>query len=105
MPQLECLVAVLVNEYPEVELGDLTPFFKMSSLIQSRASDHLPTTTSSSVISAIAGVFSGYAPQVQAIAEELNLEPALLWRELGSRNVVAGQESMIREIARDLMEL
>jgi len=103
--QLECLVAVLANEYPSGDLGDLTPFLKMSALIQERAPDHLPKITSTSVISALAGVFSGYAPQVQAIAEELELDPARLWRELGSRNVVAGQESIIREIARDLMEL
>ncbi|CAN5520934.1 4-hydroxy-2-oxovalerate aldolase [soil metagenome] len=103
--QLECLVAVLSNEYPSNALDDLSPYFAMSSLIATRAADFLPRTTGSSVVSAIAGVFSGYAPQVQAIAEELNLEPALLWRELGARRVVAGQESIIREIARDLMEL
>ena len=103
--QLECLMPVLDHELDGFDAGDLTPFFRMSALIQERAADKLPRTTSSSVISAMAGVFSGYAPQVQAIAEELNLEPALLWKELGSRRVVAGQESMIREIARDLMEL
>lgn len=103
--QLECLVAVLANEYPEEDRGDLAPFLKMSALIQNRAPDHLPRTTSSSVVSALAGVFSGYAPQVQAVSEELNLEPGRLWRELGARNVVAGQESIIREIARDLMDL
>lgn len=103
--QLECLVAVLGREYPNEDRGDLTPFFRMSALIQDRAADHLPRTTSTSVISAIAGVFSGYAPQVQDVSEELHLEPARLWRELGARNVVAGQESIIREIARDLMDL
>jgi 4-hydroxy 2-oxovalerate aldolase len=103
--QLECLVAVLAHEYPRLDLGDLSIYFGMSALIYERAIDHLPRTTSSSVISALAGVFSGYAPQVQAIAEELDLAPALLWKELGSRNVVAGQESIIREIALDLMEL
>lgn len=103
--QLECLVAVISKEYPENDLGDLSTFFKMSALIGKWAPDNLPRTTSSSVISALAGVFSGYAPQVQAIAEELELEPARLWQELGSRNVVAGQESIIREIALDLMEL
>ena len=103
--QLECLIPVLVSEYAMGSAADFDTYYRMSALIQERAADHLPRTTSSSVISAIAGVFSGYAPQVQAIAEELNLEPALLWRELGSRNVVAGQESIIREIARDLMEL
>lgn len=103
--QLECLIPVLSHEYPSNERDDLAPFFRMSALIAERAADHLPRTTGSSVVSAMAGVFSGYAPQVKAIAEELELEPARLWRELGTRRVVAGQESIIREIARDLMEL
>lgn len=103
--QLECLVPVLDNEVDDAHFGDPSTLFRMSGLIQERASEKLPRTTSSSVVSAIAGVFSGYAPQVQAVAEELNLEPALLWKELGSRRVVAGQESIIREIALDLMEL
>lgn len=103
--QLECLMAVLAHEYPSPAWGDLSVFVSMSQLIQDRAAEFLPRTTSSSVISAVAGVFSGFAPQVKAISEEMNLEPALLWRALGSRRVVAGQESIIREIARDLMEL
>lgn len=102
--QLECLVPVLDKEF-DLDFGDYDQLYRMSKLIQERAAEVLPRTTSSSVQSAIAGVFSGFAPRVQAIAEELNLEPALLWKELGSRRVVAGQESIIREIALDLMEL
>lgn len=103
--QLECLVPVLSKEYGDGRDYDFDPLLKMSSLIQDRAEKHLPRTTSSSVVSALAGVFSGYAPQVKIIAEQLEIEPDLLWKELGSRKVVAGQESIIWEIARDLMEL
>ena len=103
--QLECLVTVLEHEVPGFSAGDPATFFAMSQLIQDRAAQFLPRTTSSSVISAIAGVFSGYAPQVKAISEEMHIDPAQLWHELGSRRVVAGQESIIREIALDLMEL
>ena len=103
--QLECLVPVLENEVPGFSVGDPSIYFAMSQLIQDRAEQYLPRTTSSSVISAIAGVFSGYAPQVKAISEEMNIDAAQLWRELGSRRIVAGQETIIREIALDLMEL
>jgi hypothetical protein len=50
-------------------------------------------------------VFSGYAPQVHLISEELGLDSHSLWREMANRKLVAGQESMIREIAQDLMNL
>lgn len=103
--QLECLMAVFSREVEGFADVELTPFYGMANLIVERCQGFLPKTTTSSVISAIAGVFSGFAPHVQALAEELNLEPELLWRELGARKVVAGQESIIREIARDLMEL
>jgi hypothetical protein len=33
------------------------------------------------------------------------LEAFTLWNELGKRKLVAGQESMIREVANDLMNL
>lgn len=62
-------------------------------------------TTSSSTQSGLAGVFSGYAPQVYAAAEEFGLDSSTLWKEVASRKLVAGQESMIREIAQDLMNL
>jgi hypothetical protein len=53
----------------------------------------------------MAGVFSGYAPQVKLLAEEMGIDVGLLWDEMAKRKLVAGQESMIREIARDLMNL
>ena len=56
-------------------------------------------TTASSIESGLAGVFSGYAPQVKQVSEEFGLDPADLWRALGDHKVVAAQESMIREIA------
>jgi 4-hydroxy 2-oxovalerate aldolase len=67
--------------------------------------DKLPRPTSSSTQSGLAGVFSGYAPQVIAISEELGMDTNTLWKEMANRKLVAGQESMIREIAQDLMNL
>jgi 4-hydroxy 2-oxovalerate aldolase len=104
--QLECLVPVLCNEFGfDEEIYAFDTFIEMSALIEREAAAYLPRTTGASVVSGLAGVFSGYAPQVRIVSESLNIEPHLLWKELGARKVVAGQESIIWEIARDLMEL
>jgi hypothetical protein len=42
---------------------------------------------------------------VRQLAEELGLEVSVIWNEIGRRKLVAGQETMIREIAQDLMNL
>ena len=73
--------------------------------MESSYPNNLPRTTGSSIQSGLAGVFSGYAPQVQSLSEELGIEVGLLWQEMANRKLVAGQESMIREIAQDLMNL
>ena len=85
--------------------SNMDDFLFMSKLVEDSYPDKLPRTTSSSTQSGLAGVFSGYAPQVRAISEELGLDTADLWREMAARKLVAGQESMIREIAQDLMNL
>lgn len=85
--------------------SEIFQFLQMSKLVEDSYPDNLPRTSSSSTQSGLAGVFSGYAPQVRAISEELGLDSGTLWKEMASRKLVAGQESMIREIAQDLMNL
>jgi 4-hydroxy 2-oxovalerate aldolase len=85
--------------------SDIYQFLQMSKLVEDSYPDRLPRTTSSSTQSGLAGVFSGYAPQVKAISAELGIDTNILWREMATRKLVAGQESMIREIAQDLMNL
>lgn len=77
----------------------------ISPLIESSYPNSLPRTNSSSFESGLAGVFSGHAPQVRQISNEFGIEISVLWQEMGKRKLVAGQESMIREIAQDLMNL
>lgn len=101
--QLENIVAYSVKEgKPFFEIAE---FLGMSKLVENSYPNNLPRTNSSSIESGLAGVFSGYAPQVKQISNELGIEVAVLWQELGKRKLVAGQESMIREIAQDLMNL
>jgi 4-hydroxy 2-oxovalerate aldolase len=83
----------------------LDKFLEMSHLVETKFPEFLPRTTSSSIQSGDAGVFSGFAPQVRQLAAEFGVSQEDLWQELGKRRLVAGQESMIREIAQDLMNL
>lgn len=101
--QLENIVANEIKSGKSERV--ISSFLKMSKIVEESYPDNLPRTTSSSIESGIAGVFSGYAPQVNQIANELGIEVSDLWREMGKRKLVAGQESMIREIANDLMNL
>ena len=101
--QLEAIVA---NELKEKKVErKIQKFLDMSRIVETKYPQNLPRTTSSSIESGLAGVFSGYAPQVKQLAEELGLEVSVLWNEIGRRKLVAGQETMIREIAQDLMNL
>lgn len=101
--QLEAIVANSVKTGKP--LSPIEDFLEMSLLVEQTYPGNLPRTTSSSIESGLAGVFSGYAPQVKQLSEELGIEVAVLWHEMGKRKLVAGQESMIREIAQDLMNL
>jgi 4-hydroxy 2-oxovalerate aldolase len=101
--QLENIVAAGTRE--SIFDSEIFQFLQMSKLVEDSYPDNLPRTSSSSTQSGLAGVFSGYAPQVRAISEELGLDSGTLWKEMASRKLVAGQESMIREIAQDLMNL
>jgi len=101
--QLENIVAAVSRESSSE--SNIFEFLRMSKLVEESYPDFLPRTTSSSTQSGLAGVFSGYAPQVRAISDELGLDTGTLWKEMANRKLVAGQESMIREIAQDLMNL
>jgi 4-hydroxy 2-oxovalerate aldolase len=93
--QLECIVAT----QPEHGHPDLRRVLGMSQLVETSFPEQLPRTTASSIESGLAGVFSGYAPQVSAYCAEFGLEPAALWQALSEHKIVAAQESLIREIA------
>lgn len=102
--QLE-LIAANLKKIGEVPNLDLDNYLQLSQLVEKEQAVWLPRTNSSSIESGFNGVFSGYAPQVKQISEEMGIPRGQLWNELAKRKLVAGQESMIREIANDLMNL
>jgi 4-hydroxy 2-oxovalerate aldolase len=99
--QLEVLVAVLerigvptgVDLYGVLDLGD----WAEKNLVKS-----LPTISSTSVVSGLSGVFSGFLKPVTRIAAERGLDPRDIFFKLGQRGVVAGQEDLILEVAQEL---
>jgi 4-hydroxy 2-oxovalerate aldolase len=101
--QLENIVSTGIRN--KSNNSDITKFLEMSQKVENEFLDKLPSVTSSSIQSGMAGVFSGYAPQVKLISDELGINSNNLWEEISKRKLVAGQESMVREIAQDLMNL
>lgn len=101
--QLEALAAVLMSG--KLSASPIDTLLQLSDLTARECADNLPRVTSSSLRSGMAGAFSGFAPHVQRLSDELGVPVDALWSEIGRRRVVAGQESLLREIAIDLMNL
>lgn len=96
--QLEVLVAVL--QRMGVETGiDLYKILDAADLAEAKLMKEIPVVRSTSVVSGLSGVFSGFLKPVLRIAEELSIDPRDVFFELGKRKVVAGQEDIIIEVA------
>jgi 4-hydroxy 2-oxovalerate aldolase len=99
--QLEVLVAVL--EKMGVRTGiDLYKILDAADLAEKLLIETLPTVSSVSVVSGLAGVFSGFTKDVNRISAEYGVDPRDVFFELGKRKAVAGQEDMILEVAAEL---
>jgi 4-hydroxy 2-oxovalerate aldolase len=98
---LECISAVL-NRIQNDDAKKLLPFLKMSDFVSTYFPMQVPKVSSTSISSGLSGVFSGFAQKVKNISIELGIDEYYLWEELGIRSVVAGQESIIREVALSL---
>ena len=101
--QLEVLIAVLerlgystgVDLYKILDAGDLAEKMLVKEM---------PSIKSVSVVSGMAGVFSGFMKPVTRIAQEFNIDPRDIFFELGRRKIVAGQEDIILEVAKELAQ-
>ncbi len=99
--QLEVLISVL--ERMGYDTGtDLYKILDASDIAERELVEHLPAISSSSIVSGLSGVFSGYLAPVKRIAAEYNIDPRDLFFELGRQKVVAGQEDIIIEVAKKL---
>ena len=55
-----------------------------------------------SITSGLAGVFSGFKPHVLRASKRYKVSPHAIFRELGKRKTVAGQEDQVIKVAKEL---
>ena len=99
--QLEVLVAVF--ERLGFETGiDLYKILDAADLAEKDFNPVAPFSSPVSIVSGLAGVFSGFSKQVTKTAQDYHVDPRDIFFELGRRKAVAGQESLIIEVAHQL---
>jgi 4-hydroxy 2-oxovalerate aldolase len=99
--QLEVLVPVL-ERLGFVTGIDLYALLDAADLAERELMPAPPTIDSVSIVSGLAGVFSGFKTPVLDIARRENVDPRDVFFELGRRQAVAGQEDLIFEVAEQL---
>lgn len=99
--QMEVLVAVLERLGYSTGI-DLYKILDAADLAEQILMKEIPAIRSVSVVSGMAGVFSGFMKPVARIAKEFNVDPRDVFFELGRRKIVAGQEDIILEVAKEL---
>jgi len=102
--QLEVMIAVLHRLGYETGV-DLYKVLDLADYAEKEIMEEVPIISSTSVISGLSGVFSGFLRPVNRIAAEYGVDPRDIFFELGRRGVVAGQEDLILEVAQDLVKL
>jgi 4-hydroxy 2-oxovalerate aldolase len=101
--QLEVLVAVLDRLKYKTDI-DLYKMLDAADLAEQFLMKEMPSIKSISVVSGIAGVFSGFMKPVTRIAKDFDVDPRDVFFELGRRKIVAGQEDIIFEVTKDLAQ-
>ena len=99
--QLEVLVAVLHRMGIETGI-DLYGMLDAADMAELELLKEIPRISSLSVVSGLAGVFSGFAKHVQRLAKEYDIDPRDVFFELGRRRIIAGQEDLIIEVAAEI---
>jgi 4-hydroxy 2-oxovalerate aldolase len=99
--QLEVLVAVLGRLGFETGI-DLYKILDAAGIAEKEFNPIAPFSSPISIISGLAGVFSGFSKQVAKVSKEYEVDPRDIFFALGKRKAVAGQESLIIEVAREL---
>jgi 4-hydroxy 2-oxovalerate aldolase len=101
--QLEVMIAVLHRLGYETGI-DLYKVLDLATFAEEELMEVVPTISSTSVVSGLAGVFSGFLKPANRIAAEYGVDARDIFFELGRRGVVAGQEDLILEVAQDLVK-
>ena len=96
--QLEVLVAVFKKMGYETGIN-LYKMLDAADIAQKEIMPSLPYISSTSIVSGLSGVFSGFIKEVNRVSAEHGVDARDIFVQLGTRNAVAGQESLILEVA------
>lgn len=99
--QLEVLISVM-HKLGYATGIDLYKILDAADLAEKHLMPNIPYISSVSVVSGLAGVFSGFNKHVERISKQFNVDPKDVFFELGKRKIVAGQEDIIIEVANNL---
>tara|TARA_B100001063_G_C16758500_1_gene554567 strand:- start:819 stop:1826 length:1008 start_codon:yes stop_codon:yes gene_type:complete len=96
--QLEVLVAVL-EKMGYITGVDLYKILDTADFAEKEIVNTVPLIKSDSIISGLTGVFSGFSKHVTRISKEFNVDSRDIYKELGKRKIIGGQEDIILEVA------
>jgi len=99
--QLEVMVPVLHRLGYETGI-DLYKVLDLATFAEKEIMEVVPIISSTSVVSGLSGVFSGFLKPATRIANDYGVDARDIFFELGRRGIVAGQEDLILEVAQDL---
>jgi 4-hydroxy 2-oxovalerate aldolase len=99
--QIEILVAVLEKLGYSTGIN-LYKILNAADIAEKEIMPLVPIIKSESIVSGLAGVFSGFSKHVARISKEYGVDQRDVYFELGRRKVVAGQEDLIIEVVLDL---
>jgi 4-hydroxy 2-oxovalerate aldolase len=101
--QLEVLVPVL--ERTGFKTGiDLYALLDAAEFAERELMPAPPVTGSLSIVSGLAGVFSGFKHQVLDLSRRAGVDPRDVFFELGRRQAIAGQEDLIVDVVAELSD-
>ncbi len=101
--QIEVLVAVLEKMGYTTGI-DLYKMLDASDVAEKELIKVIPNIKPISIVSGLAGVFSGFAKHVERISLQYGIDSRDVFFELGRRKAVAGQEDLIVEVAVNLAD-
>jgi 4-hydroxy 2-oxovalerate aldolase len=99
--QLEVLVPVLQRSGFRTGI-DLYALLDAAEFAERELMSAPPVTGSLSIVSGLAGVFSGFRHQVLDASRQAGVDPRDVFYELGRRQAIAGQEDLIVDVVAEL---
>jgi len=99
--QLEVLVAVLEKLGHSTGI-DLYKILDAASMAEDLFNPIAASISPTSIVSGLSGVFSGFSKPVLSAASQFKVDARDIFSRLGERKAVAGQESLIIEVAKEL---